>query len=123
MWWGLRDPGDRLTDMDRLLLSALRELDADLCPGCGLHRADTMNPLHDRMNPDHTGWYDAGLPWTCLACAAKERAAIQLQNTKGLEPQDLAGLQWSVELRPRATAWSPPAHVTDHTLEGRPADA
>lgn len=98
--------------MDRLLLGALREVDADICGGCGHHRTDTLNPLHDRANPQHVAYYDTGLPWTCLACAAKDLAIARA--SKGREPEDLAGLQWAVELVPRKSP-APARHPTPST--------
>ena len=97
-FWGHRPPGAALTDIDRLLIRALRIHEAGICAGCGHHRDETMDPAHDIADPDHVAHYEAGAPWECLACTALARS--QARWAKSYEAHDLAGLQWSVSLVP-----------------------
>lgn len=101
MWWGERDPGDRVTHFDRLLLLALAAYEADVCE-CGHPRSESMSWEHDPRNPEHTARYVAGAPFECLACGEMARAQAAYSKALGQENQEhMAAMKWVAELVPR----------------------
>ena len=98
MWWGERAPGTRMTEHDRLLLLALHRHEADLC-SCGHPRSESMNPDHDKDDPEGAAGYFAGEPFRCLACTELAAAQKTYADTVGPDRIDaMHGLQWAVEL-------------------------
>lgn len=90
-----------MTEIDRLLLRALNEYEADLCE-CGHPRSESMDPAHDPLDPMSVTVYRSGAPYRCLACTAVAQAQKRHANELGENNQDdMAGLKFGVELVPR----------------------
>lgn len=101
MWWGVRDPGSRMTEHDRLLLLALGRHEADLCE-CGHPRSESMDPKFDKDDPEGEGGYFADAPIRCFACTARDEAQHAYAKDLGADRQHLLhGLRWTTELQLR----------------------
>ena len=101
MFWGLRKPGARRTEHDRLLMRALIRYEAGLC-SCGVHRLDAMADEHNPLNPEHEARYMAGAPFRCHVCTELGRAQRSHEKALGdANAHEMHGLYWSAELVPR----------------------
>lgn len=77
---GRRKPGKKWLGSDTLLARALELHEDSLCPGCGMARDETFDPLNDGDNPYRTSEYVTSEPIRDHACTAMSRARKRIAD-------------------------------------------
>lgn len=75
VFWGQREPGQRWTERDTLLATALQAYEDSLCGGCG-------QPLDESTHPDNEFGYGTDDPIRCHACTAIEQRREAVEKAK-----------------------------------------
>ena len=90
---GERKPGDYWTSRDAQLATALTQLEAQLCPGCGQPQWLAFDPANE--------WFVDDAPDRCFPCTYREGAAqawLDANTTDKAGPDVPGALRWSVHL-------------------------
>ena len=85
---GERKPGEAWSSRDGQLATALTQLEAQLCPGCGQPQWLAFDY--------HIEWECDDDPWRCRPCTTREKTAQRWLNAAGDDVEVPSALRWDV---------------------------